>query len=161
MTSEISSVIGSGNAGLAGSSIFGGASAPAAAGSKKATGGHLSNGSVNGSSVGPLVNGSVGSPPVKKEPGADSDSDEPALSKEELRSVQLRNQNMRQIIYKEVKRPGRNHERLFDMLRELRGPRYVRRDYIGDVIAEARRFKRKLLAEMLENKMEELVSAPA
>ena len=40
---------------------------------------------------------------------------------------------MRQIIYKEVKRPGRNHERLFQMLKELHGPRHVRRDYISEV----------------------------
>ena len=45
----------------------------------------------------------------------------------------LPSQNMRQIIYKEVKRPGRNHERLFQMLRELHGPRHVRKDYISEV----------------------------
>ena len=61
-----------------------------------------------------------------------------ALSREELRSVKLRNQNMRQMIYKEVKRPGRDHGRLFQMLRELHGPRHVRRDYISEVRRESR-----------------------
>ena len=43
-------------------------------------------------------------------------------------------QNVRQIIYKEVKRPGKNHEKLLQMLRdELRGPKHVRRDYIQEV----------------------------
>ena len=104
---------------------------------------------------------------------------------------------MRQIIYKEVKRPGKNHDKLLQMLRdELRGPKHVRRDYIQEVskqksslsnqltdpslglspknhathyylclisipsqvIAEALRFKRRILAQMLENKMEELVA---
>ena len=41
---------------------------------------------------------------------------------------------MRQIIYKEVKRPGKNHDKLLQMLRdELRGPKHVRRDYIQEV----------------------------
>ena len=81
------------------------------------------------------------------------------LSKEELRSINLRNQNMRQIIYKEVKRPGKNHDKLMQMLRDdLHGPPQIRRDYIKEVIAEAGRFKRKALADILEQKMEELVS---
>ena len=84
--------------------------------------------------------------------------DEPKLTKEEMRSINLRNQNMRQVIYKEVKRPGKNHDRLLQMLREeLHGPPQVRRSYIREVIAEAGRFKRKALADLLEQKMEELV----
>lgn len=64
---------------------------------------------------------------------------------------------MRQMIYKEVKRPGRDHRQLLLMLRDLEGPRQVRLDYIREVIAEARRFKRRTLAELLEDKMEDLV----
>ena len=80
------------------------------------------------------------------------------LTKEELRSINLRNQNMRQIIYKEVKRPGKNHDRLFKMLKEdLHGPPQIRKDYIKEVIAEAGRFKRKALVDLIEQKMEELV----
>ena len=56
---------------------------------------------------------------------------EHGLSREELKSVKLRNQNMRQIIYKEVKRPGLNHDRLMEMLKnDLNGPASVRREYI-------------------------------
>lgn len=64
---------------------------------------------------------------------------------------------MRQMIFKEVKRPGRDHGRLFEMLRDLHGPGDVRREYIAGVVLEARRFKRKVLAETLEQKMDELV----
>jgi len=97
------------------------------------------------------------SPLVKTEIVSDSSGTAP-LSKEELKSFQLRNQNMRQIIYKEVKRPGKNHERLMQMLRnDLHGPPAVRREYIRDVITEAGRFKRRSLAELLERRMEELV----
>ena len=62
------------------------------------------------------------------------------------------------MIYKEVKRPGKNHEKLFSMVRDLYGPKSVRRDYISEVIAEARRFKRKMLAELLTQKTEDLVT---
>ena len=83
--------------------------------------------------------------------------DTPPLSKEELRSVRLRNQNMRQMIHKEVKRPGQNHGKLFSMLKDLVGPKAVRVEYIGEVVQEARRFKRRSLADLLVNKTEELV----
>ena len=53
-----------------------------------------------------------------------------ALTPEELRSVRLRNQNMRQMIYKEVKRPGRDHTDLIRMLGDLQGTRPVRVEYI-------------------------------
>ncbi len=79
------------------------------------------------------------------------------LSKEELRRVSVLNLNMRQMIYKEVKRPGKNHDRLFDMLRDLHGPPYVRHNYIQDVIREARRFKRDSLVCRIEQEIEKLV----
>ena len=92
--------------------------------------------------------------PVKTEqqPGV-----EPALSKEELRRVFIRNQNMRHLIFKEVKRPGKDHGKLFEMLRDLHGPPSVRRTYIRDVIIEARRFKRETLVDKLEQAMDDLI----
>ena len=65
---------------------------------------------------------------------------------------------MRQMIYKEVKRPGKDHRKLFEMLKTLHGPRNIRRDYIGEVILEAKRFKRKLLADLLNSKMDDLLA---
>ena len=61
---------------------------------------------------------------------------------------------MRQIIYKEVKRPGKNHQRLIQMLKEdLHGPSHIRREYVKEVIAEAARFKRKALAFNVQNQI--------
>ncbi|XP_040580954.1 integrator complex subunit 6-A [Lepeophtheirus salmonis] len=77
---------------------------------------------------------------------------------EELRSIKLRNQNIRRIICKEVKRPGKNHDRLYQILKEeLHGPSQIRRYYIEKMIEEAFRFKRKSLAEYLLLKMDELI----
>jgi hypothetical protein len=82
----------------------------------------------------------------------------PRMTKDELRSIHLRNQTIRQVIYKEVKRPGKNHDRLIQMLKEdLHGPPQIKRDYIKEVIAEAGRFKRKALVDLLEQRMEEIV----
>ena len=61
------------------------------------------------------------------------------LSAEELRSIRLRNNNVRQLIYKEVKKPGKIHGELWDMLSNLQGPPWIRRDFIKEVKLEAMR----------------------
>ena len=94
---------------------------------------------------------------IKIEPSL-ADATLSRISKEELRSINLRNQNVRQVIYKEVKRPGKNHDRLIQMLKQdLHGPSQIRREYIKEVIAEAGRFKRKALVDLLEQRMEEII----
>ena len=59
------------------------------------------------------------------------------LTAEELRSIRLRNNNMRQLIYKEVKKPGRQHRTLWEMLAKLHGPPWIRRQFILEVRQEA------------------------
>merc|ERR1712226_828643 len=78
------------------------------------------------------------------------------LSAEELRSIKLRNNNVRQLIYKEVKRPGRQHRDLWEMLGKLYGPPSIRRQFIQEVRQEAVRFKRKELAEELQKRSDSL-----
>jgi len=77
-------------------------------------------------------------------------------SPEELRSIRLRNNNVRQLIYKEVKRPGRGHTELWDMLSGLHGPPWIRRQFIQEVRQEAVRFKRLRLAEQLQKRSDTL-----
>ena len=62
---------------------------------------------------------------------------EKKLTPEELRSIKLRNNNVRQLIYKEVKRPGKCHNLLWKMLEELHGPPWVRKQFIREVKQEA------------------------
>jgi len=78
------------------------------------------------------------------------------LSAEELRSIKLRNNNVRQLIYKEVKKPGRQHKELWDMLAKLHGPPWVRMQFILEVRQEAVRFKRRELAEELQSRSDSL-----
>jgi len=77
-------------------------------------------------------------------------------TREELRSINLRNNNVRQLIYKEVKRPGKSHLRLWKMLEELQGPAWVRKQFILEVKQEAMRFKRRELADQLEDRCKKL-----
>merc|ERR1712083_690181 len=79
-----------------------------------------------------------------------------SYSAEELRSIRLRNNNVRQLIYKEVKKPGRGHAELWDMLASLHGPTIVRRQFIQEVRQEAVRFKRLRLAEQLQKRSDSL-----
>jgi len=79
-----------------------------------------------------------------------------SYSAEELRSIRLRNNNVRQLIYKEVKKPGRAHGELWEMLARLHGPAWVRRQFIMEVKQEAVRFKRKELAEELQKRSDSL-----
>ena len=62
-------------------------------------------------------------------------------SPEGLTSIRLRNNNVRQQIYKEVKRPDRGLTELWDSLTGLQ--------FIHEVRQEAVRFKRVRLAEQL------------
>merc|ERR1719481_365976 len=95
--------------------------------------------------------------PDQSQPSPASPSSEPTEpSAEELRSFKLRNNNVRQLIYKEVKRPGKCHSLLWKMLEELHGPPWVRKQFIKEVKQEAVRFKRTELAEKLEDRCNQL-----
>jgi len=92
------------------------------------------------------------SPDPQCEPSISPPTSSCQPSPEELRSIRLRNNNVRQLIYKEVKRPGRGHTELWDMLAGLHGPPWVRRQFIQEVQQEAVRFKRLRLAEQLQKR---------
>jgi len=82
-------------------------------------------------------------------------------TKDEIRRIHQRNLNIRQMIYKEVKRPGKNHDTLFKMLKEeIHGPPNIRKQYIQDVINEALRFKRNNLADLLQKFMDQMTPNP-
>jgi hypothetical protein len=80
------------------------------------------------------VNSPAAVPPPAPPPFVDK-----TVTEEELRSFRLRNNNVRQLIYKEVKRPGRSHDVLWKMLDGLHGPAWVRKQFIREVKLEALR----------------------
>ncbi|XP_043197069.1 integrator complex subunit 6-like, partial [Amphibalanus amphitrite] len=66
------------------------------------------------------------------------------------RPDRLLNRQLRQSLFKEIRRPGRNYDVLFSRLATVQGDSATRTDFVREIIAESRRLKRKHLAERLE-----------
>ncbi|XP_059680214.1 integrator complex subunit 6-like isoform X6 [Gavia stellata] len=59
-------------------------------------------------------------------------------------------------VMKEVRKPGRNYERIFSLLEEVQGPMEIQKYFIEFAIKEAARFKKRVLIQHLERILEEL-----
>ncbi|XP_054244769.1 integrator complex subunit 6-like isoform X6 [Indicator indicator] len=59
-------------------------------------------------------------------------------------------------VMKEVRKPGRNYEKIFSLLEEVQGPMEIRKYFIEFAIKEAARFKKRVLIQHLERILEEL-----
>ncbi|KAK3094412.1 hypothetical protein FSP39_001482 [Pinctada imbricata] len=64
--------------------------------------------------------------------------------------VWTHNTRLRHSVFKELKKPGRNYENLFNQLNTVQGTLETRCAFIKDIICEAQRFKKKVLTQMLE-----------
>ncbi|KAK3590010.1 hypothetical protein CHS0354_035043 [Potamilus streckersoni] len=60
------------------------------------------------------------------------------------------NYKLRNAVFKELKKPGRNYEKLFSLLNTVQGDHDTKRAFIRDTIQEAARFKKKTLIKLLE-----------
>ncbi|KAL5005014.1 hypothetical protein ScPMuIL_018470 [Solemya velum] len=60
------------------------------------------------------------------------------------------NTRLKHIVYKELKKPGRNYEHLFNQLHSVEGSVDTKCGFVRDVIKEAGRFKKKVLIQLLE-----------
>uniref|UniRef100_A0A6I8NRM9 Integrator complex subunit 6 like n=1 Tax=Ornithorhynchus anatinus TaxID=9258 RepID=A0A6I8NRM9_ORNAN len=59
-------------------------------------------------------------------------------------------------VMKEVRKPGRNYEKIFTLLEEVQGPVEIQKYFIEFTIKEAARFKKRVLIQHLERILEEL-----
>lgn len=59
-------------------------------------------------------------------------------------------------VMKEVRKPGRNYEKIFALLEEVQGPSEVQKTFIEFTIKEAARFKKRVLIQHLERFLSEL-----
>ncbi|RUS76673.1 hypothetical protein EGW08_015563, partial [Elysia chlorotica] len=66
------------------------------------------------------------------------------------------NRQLKILVTKEVKRPGRNHSKLFEQLTSIRGSLKMQIDFVREIIHEAKRFKRKFLVQELEKYIENM-----
>ncbi|XP_027578948.1 integrator complex subunit 6 isoform X2 [Pipra filicauda] len=72
------------------------------------------------------------------------------------RSSREINIDLRAQIMKEIRKPGRNYERIFFLLKHVQGSLQTRLIFLQNVIKEASRFKKRMLIEQLESFLEEI-----
>lgn len=66
------------------------------------------------------------------------------------------NMELRVLITREIRKPGRRHERIFQLLKQIQGSFETRLLFLQNIIREAARFKKRVLIEQLENFLEEI-----
>uniref|UniRef100_A0A8C1JLY9 Integrator complex subunit 6 n=1 Tax=Cyprinus carpio TaxID=7962 RepID=A0A8C1JLY9_CYPCA len=66
------------------------------------------------------------------------------------------NSELRALINKEIRKPGRRYERIFYLLKQIQGSLETRLIFLQSIIKEAARFKKRVLIEQLENFLEEI-----
>uniref|UniRef100_A0A3P9JMS4 Integrator complex subunit 6 n=2 Tax=Oryzias latipes TaxID=8090 RepID=A0A3P9JMS4_ORYLA len=66
------------------------------------------------------------------------------------------NNELRTLITKEIRKPGRYYEKIFLLLKQIQGTLDTRLIFVQNIIKEAARFKKRVLIEQLENYMEEI-----
>ncbi|XP_078403840.1 integrator complex subunit 6 isoform X1 [Cetorhinus maximus] len=72
--------------------------------------------------------------------------------------VEGNNAELRIRVMKEIRKPGRNYDRLFRLLEDIQGPLEIQRNFIQNTIKEAARFKRRVLIQQLERVLEDVIS---
>ncbi|KAM9485991.1 integrator complex subunit 6 [Clarias gariepinus] len=66
------------------------------------------------------------------------------------------NTELRVLITREIRKPGRHYERIFYLLKQIQGSLETRLIFLQNIIKEAARFKKRVLIEQLENFLEEI-----
>lgn len=108
--------------------------------------------------AGPAENCKEGAPPDQEgamESGAES-ALPGALRVGSVLPLDGSNAELRSRVLKEVRKPGRNYETVFQLLEEVKGPLEVHRYFIHHTIKEAARFKKRVLIQQLETALEEM-----
>uniref|UniRef100_A0A3B4B7W2 VWFA domain-containing protein n=1 Tax=Periophthalmus magnuspinnatus TaxID=409849 RepID=A0A3B4B7W2_9GOBI len=66
------------------------------------------------------------------------------------------NNELRALITKEIRKPGRHYDKIFHFLKQIQGTLDTRLIFLQNIIKEAARFKKRVLIEQLENFLEEI-----
>lgn len=75
----------------------------------------------------------------------------PQLTRKEIADIKKHNLEVRQEVFRAVRRPGRDFTKLFESLKRLQGSVEVKKEVVREVINESLRFKRKALAKLLDD----------
>uniref|UniRef100_A0A3Q3IGN1 VWFA domain-containing protein n=1 Tax=Monopterus albus TaxID=43700 RepID=A0A3Q3IGN1_MONAL len=83
----------------------------------------------------------------------------PAALKKHIHNETMKvNNELRVLITKEIRKPGRHYEKIFLLLKDIQGTLDTRLIFLQNIIKEAARFKKRVLIEQLENLLEEIHS---
>ncbi|XP_062332736.1 integrator complex subunit 6 [Osmerus eperlanus] len=96
------------------------------------------------------------SPPGQEEALGDAGADLAMPGTVVVMPLDGSNAELRTRVIKEVRKPGRNYETIFQLLQEVKGPVTVQRYFIHHAIKEAARFKKRVLIQQLETALEEI-----
>ncbi|KAG7261945.1 hypothetical protein CRUP_007004, partial [Coryphaenoides rupestris] len=66
------------------------------------------------------------------------------------------NNQLRALITKEIRKPGRHYEKIFHLLKQIQGTLDTRIIFLQNIIKEAARFKKRVLIEQLRNFLVEI-----
>uniref|UniRef100_A0A672YLQ7 VWFA domain-containing protein n=1 Tax=Sphaeramia orbicularis TaxID=375764 RepID=A0A672YLQ7_9TELE len=81
----------------------------------------------------------------------------PAALKKHIHNETVKvNNELRALITKEIRKPGRHYEKIFHFLKQIQGTLETRLIFLQNIIKEAARFKKRVLIEQLENFLEEI-----
>ncbi|XP_060793212.1 integrator complex subunit 6 isoform X1 [Neoarius graeffei] len=92
---------------------------------------------------------------AEQENGGGSPEEE-ELKKARREEGRERNTELRVLITREIRKPGRRYERIFYLLKQIQGSLETRLIFLQNIIKEAARFKKRVLIEQLENFLEEI-----
>ncbi|PNF33141.1 Integrator complex subunit 6-A [Cryptotermes secundus] len=81
------------------------------------------------------------------------------LNKREIAEIRKHNLHVRMLVYREVRRPGKNFAPLFAHLQNIKGCLDVRVTLLKEIIHESLRFKRRYLAGLLEDFLRSMISS--
>ncbi|RVE42208.1 hypothetical protein evm_013141 [Chilo suppressalis] len=71
-------------------------------------------------------------------------------TRKELADIKKHNLDVRSEVFRAIRRPGKDYTKLFEHLKQLKGGVDIKKEVIREVINESLRFKRKVLANLLE-----------
>ncbi|KAF4086653.1 hypothetical protein AMELA_G00086370 [Ameiurus melas] len=92
---------------------------------------------------------------AERENGGD-DPEEEELKRRRIEEGRELNTELRVLITREIRKPGRRYERIFYLLKQIKGSLETRLIFLQNIIKEAARFKKRVLIEQLENFLEEI-----
>lgn len=97
------------------------------------------------------VNGDVKVKNSKKLNNHHQNGDEAEYSEEQLKKWEKSNQETKVLVYKEIKKFGRDYSGLFIQLEKIKGHFELQNSLIQDCIAQCMRYKRQMMAKSIED----------